>query len=522
MQSRKPKWTHGYRAEYEYTFGIYPVLLPENLLLTVALQGVRPATDIISKASKRRQEFVYCELGCGQGLSTNFLAARDPDGQYIGVDYNPNQIRNARQFSKIAGIENVKFLEESFSDLINLDIPQCDIISLHGVWSWIEAELRENIVDFLYRKLKPGGVVYISYNCAVGRSVDDPMRRLLVAAERISSQSGRDARVTDAITTVQAIAEAGARYFQQNGHVHDSLKELLNTDQAYVEHEYLNSAWTNFFFDQVNDSMSRAKLSYIGSTTMSKNIEKFVLNSNCLKLVDKFSDINDVELFKDICADTHFRQDLFVKGVQKFTDSELNKELAELNFTLKARREDCTLSFKLPAGPAKIPEKPYTEILNALAVRPRSGSEILAIVEGCKSDLELWDVISALLAIGYIVIAPDRDFARIIRKGLQGFEKAYDEMIATRYESFVGVSESLATVIKLKAIDYYFWLAYRRGIECKPTWVMKQLSSVGRHVQHNGKPVTDPERAIELLAESQKRFEATVKPLMDQGHNLTS
>jgi len=60
------------------------------------------------------------------------------------------------------------------------DLPDFDFITLHGIYSWISPENRRTIVEFMRRKLKPGGIVYISYNCMPGWAGMMPLRRLLV------------------------------------------------------------------------------------------------------------------------------------------------------------------------------------------------------------------------------------------------------------------------------------------------------------------------------------------------------
>ena len=65
---------------------------------------------------------------------------------------------------RLLAFENVTFLEQSFAEALTASMPRLDFIALHGVWSWISGENRCAIVDFINTKLKPGGVVYISYN----------------------------------------------------------------------------------------------------------------------------------------------------------------------------------------------------------------------------------------------------------------------------------------------------------------------------------------------------------------------
>jgi tRNA G46 methylase TrmB len=81
-----PQWTKGYRTDQEYAFGLFPILYPDLLLLCAVLQGARPSAAILSGGRTDKRGLVYYELGCGQGLTLNLMAARDPGGSYFGID----------------------------------------------------------------------------------------------------------------------------------------------------------------------------------------------------------------------------------------------------------------------------------------------------------------------------------------------------------------------------------------------------------------------------------------------------
>ena len=62
-----------------------------------------------------------------------------------------------------------KLFDQAFAEFCaRPDLPDFDFIGLHGIWSWISDENRAVIVDFIRRKLKVGGVLYISYNTQPG------------------------------------------------------------------------------------------------------------------------------------------------------------------------------------------------------------------------------------------------------------------------------------------------------------------------------------------------------------------
>jgi hypothetical protein len=55
--------------------------------------------------------------------------------------------------------------DDAFVDFVNRpDLPDFDYIGVHGICSWISRDNRQVLVDFVRRKFKVGGVMYISYN----------------------------------------------------------------------------------------------------------------------------------------------------------------------------------------------------------------------------------------------------------------------------------------------------------------------------------------------------------------------
>src|SRR5690348_5278214 len=145
-------WTAGYVADVEYTYGYYNELNP--LRAPMALADLALACPRFDTA---------CELGFGQGLSVNVHAAATTTRWY-GTDFNPAHAAFARELAEAAG-SGAELVDEAFAEFCaRPDLPDFDYIGLHGTWSWVSDENRAVLVDFLRRKLKLGGVVFISYN----------------------------------------------------------------------------------------------------------------------------------------------------------------------------------------------------------------------------------------------------------------------------------------------------------------------------------------------------------------------
>ena len=166
---RETSWTSGYVTELEYTYGYYRELCPGLLRLACVSAGIAPPST---------KQLQYLELGFGQGLSINIHAAA-VDGEFWGTDFNPTQVTHARALTEASG-SGAKLFEDSFAEFAaRPDLPEFDIIGLHGIWTWISDENSRVIVDLIRRKLRAGGIVYISYNCLPGWAPAVPLRHLM-------------------------------------------------------------------------------------------------------------------------------------------------------------------------------------------------------------------------------------------------------------------------------------------------------------------------------------------------------
>ncbi len=84
-------WSSGYMADIAYTFGYYVELNPHRSNLA-----------FLDKFIKLPANATACELGFGQGLSTNIHAASSATHWY-GTDFNPSQAAFAQGLASVAG-----------------------------------------------------------------------------------------------------------------------------------------------------------------------------------------------------------------------------------------------------------------------------------------------------------------------------------------------------------------------------------------------------------------------------------
>jgi SAM-dependent methyltransferase len=252
-------WSAGYPTEIEYTYGYYRELCPTYLRLACLSAGI---------ATAKADPLKYLELGFGQGVSINIHAAGN-EGDFWGTDFNPSQAAHARELAEASG-SSATLLDASFAELAaRPDLPHFDIIGLHGIWTWISEENSRVVVDIIRRKLKVGGLVYVSYNCLPAWAPAMPLRHLMKLHANLAAEAaGVVAKVDGAVAFAQQVIDSGALYFRANPAVGERLKALSGLRRNYLVHEYFTEDWRPITFSDMSRVLEDAKLDFVGSANL--------------------------------------------------------------------------------------------------------------------------------------------------------------------------------------------------------------------------------------------------------------
>lgn len=312
-------WTAGYNTSVAYTNSYHHEQSPTFLNACLVMQRVSPPSI---------DKFTYCELGFGQGLTALILAATHPNGDFYACDFNPLHVLAAMSVRDEARLPNLTLLENDFGELAQgkVVLPQFDYITMHGIISWISDETRAQIVQFLRRYLKPGGVVQLGYNAMAGCAQVMPLQRLLTLGAK------RDGGAwTKASALAKTLAGIDALHFQRNP---DSLLRIHDfdaMDSRYLVHEYLQETWTPFYFADIAREMSEAKLTFAGSASFSHMLPVEWLSDEQRELVNTISDPIDAEEVHDYCSNRLFRRDIFVRGNMPLSDTRLREQAEHIH-----------------------------------------------------------------------------------------------------------------------------------------------------------------------------------------------
>lgn len=365
-------WDAGYISDIEYVPGFYKQQAPAYINFACMLNGYEPVP--------LDRDFTYCELGCGQGLTALALAAANPQGEFHAMDFNPAHIVRAEKLAADTGLSNIAFYEASFEDFAEerVDLPRFDFVTMHGVYSWISEDNKRAIVKFLDRYLKPGGVVYVSYNSMPDTTAGLPLQRMFSEFARL--MPGRsDHQVERALKFASELRESGAHLFADNKRLDYLIKTWEGEGGHYLAHEYLNAHWVPLYHADVARDLAPAKLSFVASTILLENFPDLTLNPEQKEVLDKVQIPEIRETFKDYFLSRSLRQDIFVRGARRMSRQRQQAIFAELEVASVVPRGDATTKVLSPRGHIEVAADVYNEVFDALATGPKSMAEIMSL-----------------------------------------------------------------------------------------------------------------------------------------------
>jgi SAM-dependent methyltransferase len=329
-------WQHGYRAEVPYVCGYFRELAPDWLDLAVLLKGQS------SPRPKPGAPFRYLELGSGMGLNLCLQASLYPEGEFIGVDFNPDHVVHSQRLSEALELRNVSFVE---ADILALASQPGDLanshhyVVAHGVATWVKEPVREALMQLAATAMRAGGFFYCSYNTLPGWLQSYPLRQLAraKALRRGSSPGDSLNSLLEAAETLKALIGPPFQptpLAKQVPGLRHELVEIKNHAPEYLIQEYMNDAWEPMAVDQMHELAATHKLRYVSSATLSDNFEDF-LHVSVRDAVLSEADPAMRQTLQDLVTNKRFRRDIFCRGVAMLTSIEFSQQFRQLRVALK-------------------------------------------------------------------------------------------------------------------------------------------------------------------------------------------
>jgi len=503
-------WSHGYDVSMGYTYGFYRETAPDWLDLCAALAG---------RASPRKggsAPFRYLDLGAGQGMGLALLAAANPQGDFLGVDFHPEHVAHATHVAEAAELTNIRF---SGADFIALaadwpaDFGTFDYVVLHGIYSWVSPEVRAALVECLRHATRPGSLVYLSYNAQPGWLGTMPFQHISRLVQETSSKPGGEA-MAESIDLFERLLAGDALAFHALPRLKSRLDQVKTRSANYLTQEYLNENWQPLWHSQVAGEMAGAGLSYAGTANAAETLLPQRLPPPLRELVASQTDERLRQDLQDVALNQSFRCDIYVCGPPG----------AGPDLTAAAEKRVCLVSS--PSGDGRpigltttfgeitLQQRDFVEIVQALAGGPMSIAELAALPGMRKQGLaNTMETVLLLLHAGLLGVAAaepgDAATAQrlnrlIAREAAAG--APYEYLAAPLLGSAIQASD-----LTLMLLDTFLDAGGQADAAALAEGASERFAKLGRKLRYAGRELEGPEEQ-RLLAQASKAFVEDILP----------
>lgn len=232
VDGRRTTDAEGYVEEIPYTYGYHPELDPLRMQAVLRRAGLHPPAVRTA-----------CELGYGQGVSLAIHAVAG-QAQWYGTDLHPMHARGVGALTAGTGARLDASDQPFAAYCAREDLPSFDFVGAYGVWSWVSAANRRRLVDFVARRLRPGGVLFLSYNALPGWTPMLPLREVMVAhVAALPVTLPLEQRIDAALRHLRMRLLHDGPFAEANPQASAELRAIVGKGAAYLAHEFFNRDW---------------------------------------------------------------------------------------------------------------------------------------------------------------------------------------------------------------------------------------------------------------------------------------
>jgi SAM-dependent methyltransferase len=504
-------WSEGYFTDVGYTYGYYRETSPVYQRFCLLLRGLTPSAST--------DPGTHCELGFGQGVSVNINAASNP-GRFVATDFNPAHAAHASGLACHSGAR-LRLHDDSFAQfLARDDLPGFDSISLHGIWSWVSRDNHRLITKFAARHLKPGGTLYVSYNCFPGWAPAYPLRQLFALHDRYApGLAGTGHRIESALKFSRELLAAGPVFARVTSGIDERLRKISGQNRDYLAHEYFNRDWNCMYFIDVADALAEAKLDFATSADPLDLVDTISLTPEGIAFLSRIEHPIQREQARDYFVNREFRRDLYLRGIRRLSAAEQREQTLATRLVLLSPPDTVPMKVVSAPGEVVLHEAVFRPLLGELAARdhaPKSFDDLVrALPEISLSQL----VTAAAVLVGADHAAPchPEPVVGMVRETCEALNRHLLQRARTRDDINHLASPVTGGGIGVGRFQQLFLLARRQMGDQPAEWarfVWQLLTDQGHKVVKAGVALETPEQNLAELTTLAEDFLTRRLPIL--------
>lgn len=295
-------------SELGYKSMPFPYTTPATLEAYAALVGVSAPNPKTARV---------LELGATYGGNIISQALFNPDATFVGIELSQEQVEKGNEVIANAGLTNVSLVQSDIAS-IGSEIGTFDYIIAHGVYSWVDDDVKDALLRLIDEHLAEDGIAYISYNTYPGWHTMEEVRQLMMFSNRDKAQFNHKEKVLYGKTIGSIVGSQILKYDnlkERNSKFLGALRSVMQKDEYYVGHDHLEPNNDPVYFYQFNDHLEAHNLAYLCDADLTLSMVRS-FDADIADTLDKLA-LNDhvaQEQYLDFMLDTTFRKSIICKA----------------------------------------------------------------------------------------------------------------------------------------------------------------------------------------------------------------
>lgn len=256
------------------------------------------------------------ELGASCGGNIVPQALYYPETTFTGIDLSGVQVKHGNDIINAIGLKNVTLLEKDILD-IDESFGTFDYIIVHGIWSWVPDVVKDKILSICNVNLSDNGIAYVSYNTYPGWKRLEQLRDIMLYSEKRAKDQDLLERTLYTKSVLKMVADTmniDDRSRAQSAYKINNIHNVLNSNDYYVAHEYLEAFNDPVYVSDFIDRARKQGCAYIGDEVLQRSFITWLADdvTNNIRALSHDNYV-DKEQFYDYVYDTQFRMSLLTK-----------------------------------------------------------------------------------------------------------------------------------------------------------------------------------------------------------------
>lgn len=259
------------------------------------------------------------ELGCGPGVNLIAIAQDFPQSQFTGVDSFPGHAVRGSHIIRALGLQNVSVVQ---GDIRTFDAgsTRYDYIIAHGVYSWVETDVRDALLRVIRDNLAPQGIAIVSYNTYPGWFMLRAVREMMLFHGRDAADPvDRVAKGTEIVGFLLEHLDPGTNLYAANlAAYRHALEERFGLAEheriASILHDELSVVNEPVFFHEFMRKVQAADLQYVAEADLRGSTPTGLAPGVVRRIRTLAQDLTSLEQYMDFLLNRTFRQTLLCRS----------------------------------------------------------------------------------------------------------------------------------------------------------------------------------------------------------------